>query len=859
MNADFFDTRTEGALILTANRRLARSLSREHDEVRRRSGLSGWASPRILPFGAWLQSLWSDAVLDGAVTPVLLTTVQEESVWEDIIRKSESGRDLLQPREAAREASEAWALSKQYRVPLGGGWFAGHPDASAFLGWAQEFERLCREREWMPRAASPDAIVGLLEDRLLTLPERAVLCGFDEFTPQQDRLLEAVAAAGCKWVRFVSEKLREVDARRASFADASPEFRAAARWCRDLLEREGMRRIAVVVPNLTSVRDQVERIFVEELDPGALARSAPGRAVFHISAGRPLAKYPIVRAALLFLKLGWPRLPLADAGAVLRSPYLPGANREAASRALLDVDLRRKRQRQVAPSELRRGLSALLERFEIAWKELPRLQSPACWRDSFLRLIEALGWPGEVALSSSEYQSRQAFVSMLDDFASHDLTAQAWDFGQAYDRLEDLAERTDFSIEDEGAPIQVMGVLESAGSQFDALWVTGLHDGAWPQPAHPNPFLPVALQRERNLPHCSSARELQFSRIVTSRLLGAAPRVVLSFPRQEKDAALRASPLIPNLPEWTSTGGEGWPGFLRLRIPLETLIDAIGPAVEKSQAQGGTSILKHQAACPFRAFAQLRLGARTLDEPEPGIGPLDRGLVLHKALELLWRDLESQDRLCATPPAMLLDLARRSVDEAFGTLLRGTRLRAIESERLAGLIVEWMDLERQRAPFRVAGREEAREVEIGGLRIRTRIDRVDELPDGRHIVIDYKATAPSLNAWEGDRPGEPQVPLYASAVTTRVAAAMFANLSPGDLKFVGLSQEEGLIPGVKTDALAGRIIAWRATLDRIGRSYAEGRAEVDPKKGACKNCALTPLCRVREICAAEEETDAAAE
>jgi ATP-dependent helicase/nuclease subunit B len=846
-------------LILTANRRLARSLAQEHDEARRRSGLSAWARPRIIPFGPWLQSLWSDAVLAGTVTPVLLSPLQEKSVWEGVIRKSESGRDLLQPRDAAHEASEAWGLLKQYRAPLGGGWFSGHPDASAFLGWAQEFDRLCRERDWMPRAALPDAVAQLLQDGLVRLPEQAVLRGFDEFTPQQERLLEAVATAGCKWVRFVPERLAEVDARRAALPDASAEFRAAASWCRDLLEREGLKKIAVVVPNLTSVRDQVERIFVEELDPGALARSTPGRAVFHISAGTPLAKYPIVRAALLILKLGWPRLPLADAGAVLRSPYLPGASREAALRALLDVDLRRKRQRHVATAELRRGLGAPLEQFEVAWKELPRSQSPSSWRDAFLRLLEVVGWPGDLALSSSEYQSRRAFLGMLDDLASLDPAAPSWDFGQAYDQLEDLAKRTEFSIEDEGAPIQVIGVLESAGSQFDALWVTGLHDGAWPLPAHPNPFLPVTLQRERNMPHSTSAREFEFSRIVTSRLLGAAPRVVLSYPRQEKDAPLRASPLIPKIPELTWASNEGWPAFLRLRIPLETLTDATAPAVEENQAQGGTAILKHQAACPFRAFAELRLGARSLEEPEPGIGPLDRGLVLHKALELFWRELESWERLCSSPPAVLLDLARRSVDEAFGSILRGTRLRAVEIERLAGLIVEWTALERKRAPFHVVVREEKREIEIGGLRIRTRIDRVDELPDGRHIVIDYKATAPSLNAWEGDRPGEPQVPLYASSVATRVAGAMFANLSPGDLKFVGLSEGDRLVPGVKADALAGRILEWKATLDRIGRSFAEGRAEVDPKKGACKNCALTPLCRVREFCAAGEDTDAAPE
>jgi RecB family exonuclease len=171
-------------------------------------------------------------------------------------------------------------------------------------------------------------------------------------------------------------------------------------------------------------------------------------------------------------------------------------------------------------------------------------------------------------------------------------------------------------------------------------------------------------------------------------------------------------------------------------------------------------------------------------------------------------------------------------------MLRGTRLREIECGRLTGLLMDWLDVERRRTPFRVAAREDAREVEIGGLKIKTRIDRVDELPDGRQVVIDYKSNAPPLNSWEGDRPAEPQVPLYAAKCATQVAAALFANLRPGELKFTGIAEEKGL---------AGKIREWDTTLEKIALEFAQGRAQVDPRKGACDNCRLTPLCRVSEV------------
>jgi len=814
-----------GAIVLTANRRLARSLTQDYNGIRLRSGIQAWSAARIMPFGTWLTALWSDAILTGRANRSVLNETQELTLWERIILESEAGGELLQPREAAQVAAQAWQLAEQYRLPAAR--LAAHPDVAAFNAWAAQFAQITRENEWITPADLPDAVSDLVRHGIPELPCRAVLCGFDDFTPQQRDLLAALADAGCDWLRFEPAAPPTVDVRRTSFPDAVAEYRTAAKWCRSLLDDEAAGRIAVVVPRLAAVRDQVERIFWEELG---------SEAVFHVSAGRPLARYPVVRAALLFLKLGRPRLSLSEVGAILRSPYLPGAGRDLTSRAMLDVALRNKRQRRVATSELRSRVS--LEAFEAVWKDLPRLQSPGEWSASFQVLLDAAGWPGDVALNSSEYQSRDAFLNVLDELASCDLTAPAWDFGEAYERLRDLAETTEFGLEDEGAPVQIMGVLESAGSQFDALWMTGLHDGAWPQPAHPNPFLPVALQRERNLPHSSVAQEFEFSRVVTARLLKAAPQVVFSWPRRDKDAELRPSPLLSGIRDWTVPDQAGWMEFLERRSSLEDLVDTSGPPVGAGQAAGGTSILKNQAACPFRAFAENRLRARSLEDPEPGIGPADRGTVLHRALDVFWREVGSWERLIATSPQDLAAIVRSAVDQAFGSMLRGTRLREIECGRLTGLLMDWLDVERRRTPFRVAAREDAREVEIGGLKIKTRIDRVDELPDGRQVVIDYKSNAPPLNSWEGDRPAEPQVPLYAAKCATQVAAALFANLRPGELKFTGIAEEKGL---------AGKIREWDTTLEKIALEFAQGRAQVDPRKGACDNCRLTPLCRVSEV------------
>ena len=54
------------------------------------------------------------------------------------------------------------------------------------------------------------------------------------------------------------------------------------------------------------------------------------------------------------------------------------------------------------------------------------------------------------------------------------------------------------------------------------------------------------------------------------------------------------------------------------------------------------------------------------------------------------------------------------------------------------LLAEWLDIEKSRPEFTVAGIEAERVIAIGGLQVKMRADRVDALPDGREIILDYK-------------------------------------------------------------------------------------------------------------------------
>jgi probable DNA repair protein len=375
------------------------------------------------------------------------------------------------------------------------------------------------------------------------------------------------------------------------------------------------------------------------------------------------------------------------------------------------------------------------------------------------------------------------------------------------------------------------------------------------------------------------ARELEIARRQTARLLSAAPQVVVSHPLREGDRPLRPSPLVAGLP-WADPASlpAATTPLLRETLAaggtLEQLADPTAPPIlPGTSAAGGVAIFADQAACPFRAFARHRLHARTPTTPTAGLDALERGTVVHKALEQAWRRLGDQRTLLAMPEAELRALLAEAADAAVSEYAEqhpegaGPRFLALERQRLAALLEGWMELEKLRAPFRVEAREREIDFEIGGVSGRGRIDRIDLLEDGRAVIIDYKtgSGALSVNSWLGARPDEPQLPLYCVSGEQRPAAVVFAQVRRQEPRFVGVADPPDLIPralapeklirpqGEPYPSLDALREDWRPALGALGAAFRAGAAAVDPKPpDACKHCDLPALCRIAERAAGGE-------
>lgn len=883
MNRAILASLADGAVAVTPNRRLARALLQAFDAEQRRSGLTAWPTPSILPYPTWLATLWEQCVAAGAADDetLLLTAPQASVLWERIV--DEDGRALLNPRGAATLAAEAWSLVHAWGAG-GESWRAWRrddresDDPSMFAAWAERYTADSRRVGMRDLARLPDTLA-ILAPRIGSLigsrSRGTVLAGFVELTPQQERLFAALDSEGAALRRY--DTLPPIEARvsRATAASPRAELIAALTWARDRV-LSGRARVGIVIEDLAVRREEVIALAEDILCPSSIlpgARSA-GRP-FEISLGTSLAAIPMIVAALDLIELGQTRLDAGAAAALLRSPYLPGADLAWAARATIERDWLEAGRRDVTLAEavaaLDRRAPALAQRWRKASEAFARdrAASPRNWSDAWRAWLASAGWPGTRALDSGEYQVREAWERLLLQFSSLGVVAARMSRSDAIDKLRAMARETVFQPEGGTVPVQILGVLEASGIAFDALWVAGLSTDRWPPAAAPNPMLPIAWQRERGIPRANSSGELAFFRALTTGFASAAAEVVFSSASTIDDRPASPSALIADFAEASPQASvPPWSRTIAAGLRLESIVDDHAPRLlPGSIAPGGSRIIAAQSDCPFQAAARHRLDAQPWPVPLGGLSPQERGTLVHQSLAAFWIAVGDHATLAALDSADEKRLVEGAVESALARFpaVRWRSLpalvRAAEATRLERLLHAWLDIERMRPPFAAEGIETNASVDLASLTFRVRFDRVDALDDGGLAIIDFK-TGPAERPprWFDARPRATQLGMYVLALRDArpdvdVRAAAYAQLRPDAVVAVGLAADADAWPALTVVSKcnladwAALETWWRAQLGALAAEIASGDAVVRPRQSplACRTCCLQPLCRIQSV------------
>ncbi|MFA5938569.1 MAG: PD-(D/E)XK nuclease family protein [Sinimarinibacterium sp.] len=830
-----------------------------------------------------------------------LIDAESALLWRLVVSESRSDQPLLREADAATLAYEAWRLCRDYgiRLPLP----VVNADVERFNQWAEAYRARCERLRRVDAADHRRALLDPLAAGELRAPESVVFAGYDRLPPWLQTVAASLQSAGTQL--FLLQPVRRsarIEARTAG--DAEQELRLAALWVREQALAQPDARIGVIVPDLRARRADVLRVFdqtlcasLDTLDPPSTERP------YNLSLGEPLAAVGLVQCATSLLRLCIGPIDLAEAGALLCSPYWygggddwgndGGGDHQAERLASADLDrvLREQGHLQVDLPLLRQlshRMPALRARFETLSQLRPRGSAePAEWVERFTHWLDVAGWPGARSLVSTEFQAMEAWRGLLRELGGLSRVAGRIAASGALMQLEQLARQRVFQPQTPPVNIQILGALEAEGLDFDVLWVMGLDDEHWPARRPANPFIPHELQRRLELPHASSAQELAWAERMTARWREAAAEVVFSWAARDEDRELAPSPLIhaeaqsavvhavdPIAPAWRAAQASGSEEFRA---------DDYAPAPDAGvPVPGGARLLGDQARCPFRGFATHRLGAQPLEQPGYGPNHFDRGTIVHRVLERLWRGLRTQDALRTLDEAEVERRIAEAVEVELQRLASESPqrltpgLRRLEAERLRKLLREWLNVERERPAFVVeqlegsapeASAPEQAVVHFGGLQLRLRPDRIDRLEDGSRLVIDYKTGSRRPLPWRDGRPDEPQLLLYA-LTQGEVGGLAYARLRAGGLGFDGLGAHAEMASGVKDyagvretkgaaswDALMGR---WRGELETLAGEVRRGLASVTPKhtRQSCRDCHLHAVCRIREHVAAAAFGDA---
>jgi probable DNA repair protein len=867
------DALERGALVVVANNRLARHLHLQFGRAQAAAGRSAWRSPAVIPWKTWIRDLWEESLLNSgrAGRLDLLHEQPARQLWIEIIAASNTVTPLSDVEGLAEVAAQAWQLMHDWGIE----WAdveagAQTTDQRAFVEWAGAYRRRCSEAGWVEAAVLPELLELDLSGGHLSIQSTVWFHGFDAWTPAQQRFRAALERSGVA-VTIPEDAEPAAVGQLTACADAQVEIESAARWARARFEANPDAAVAVIVPDLAARAAEVRRVFLDVFVPDWRASSADQSAPVNLSYGTSLASVGVVTQALLALELTKTQLHYQDLGQLLRSPYLRGAVGEATARAALEVELR-----ELADPELELAavgalsrtrapeFAALIDAGRTA-RDRATAQSPKEWCHWITAFLQAIGWPGDRGLGSADYQAVDAWHALLKDLAGCEKVAAQIDFAQARGMLLRMARQRLFQPEGRHPAVQVMGLLEASGQRFDHLWISGMAAEDWPKSVRPNAFLPLGLQRRAQLPDSSPEHAHAFATAITRHRRASADELVVSWPQQRDDALLSPSRLFADLPTVEQADLELWSAPLfnaRLQAAAELVTlepDPVPPVPATIQPGGGAGLLGQQSVCPARAFLERRLGAREIRIPRIGIDPRARGQLVHWVLHAFFGQISSRAELVDLAPDRLdrtLDeLLQQGVRQCFGRR-RGitAQLLRLEVLRLKPILLEFLELEAQREDFTVVEREFEREIEIGRLVVRLRLDRIDRLANGSLLVIDYKTGQADLSGWSVERPREPQMPAY--AVVSGAGALGLARLTVRYRGYIGVGRPDTGIAGILTptqltqraiDDWSALVAAWQEGLATLAAEFMAGdmradRFHLDPLRGQ-----FSVLSRVNEV------------
>lgn len=867
----------ENTLTITPNNRTATCLTeRVVDYVLCETNKFACRAPNIMPLSAWVVEVFQQlrsAGIEPFAKLSLIGDAEYVSYWVKAMHFDPLSENLVCPTEwladalAADKSLSRWMI-KNYDTdtPLG----------AAFKRWRVQVQRNILTSGFVTQAMAIELIIQSIKKGQVPLPKNIALYAFDEQPPLYKKLFEAFEEVGT--LHTVNPVNRKATWLSVPTDNAAHQLETVARWASKVIEEEPGKTVAIVSPDLKKNRNGIVRALNDVFEPQWIL---PGQAnytpPYNVTLGESLNTLPLFKRAMYYLGLTTEYVQTEDTLNIINDPFTVSCRESALARRAFAKKMRDNRgakssllklaMKSQCPTELSKSLNDFV-RINTSHSEY---QLPSQWAGLFSQALTALGWAQGIQLNESELAGVKKWKECLDKLSCLDIHTGEIPRELAHKLLAQFCSVSLITSSAQSSPINVMGTLEAAGLDFDYIWVLDCNDNVFPAPATINACLPADLQITHNLPHSSGEKEHEFTHMLFNRYNSSCDIFYTSFVNSDDTGPKKPASILElsnshiNSDDVIDRDIIDYGEITYKQFTVNQKRDVIGHIkTNRNVIAGGVAVLDQMVLCPMRAVTSKRLNIK---EHKPiftmGFTGAERGIMIHDALEHLWRELISCraegktdfDTITHLSESELLKLIEQSVDAALFWIDReDIEQTLVENERrsLITTLSQWIEIEKQRTPFNVIALEKSDFVQIGAFRLRIRKDRIDEvIKSGNNnltVALDYKSSEESVSAAFASKI---KMQLPVAAISDDTDGVGYLNVTPNSGSISGLINDEdgdAFFKAVtKHRYKAPRDWSelkhqWLSQFESLITRYASGEMLYKPSKEACKYCIKASLC-----------------
>ncbi len=602
-------------------------------------------------------------------------------------------------------------------------------------------------------------------------------------------------------------------------------------------------KTAVLLPNPADYTDMIERVFVKYGVPC----SFHGENRNSVAARRE-------KDLLAVLKIISDDYQSADLAAVLSSPFFTGMPEELRGWAPkitlspvsggFDNWLKL---RGAPGSQSQKGLYWLKKKFSPLETAMAEGKTGTSLRliTGYLEALKGLEFSAGGALSfDDEFEDRLQGLLLLDILCKEGLSA-----GEFMDCVGLAA--AGIAEEKDEPGVRVLSFHEADGLEPESLYFLGLKDGELPRRPETDFFLPERLRAKLGLR--TMKKTLLLKDFLFGRLVSSAGFVHLSYPEMDGDKLFLPSIFMP---EGQPLKDPAYGVFSKEeelirkgRAPFSAYLTEIRDVKERTPfgPRNVVNVTDVDAirACPRFFFLERVLGLAPPEAEEFGIDAKTAGTILHNIMEGL---------LPFTEKDMSIDGFRRRAEKAISNALEENKKsgqlhpywgRLIKESFLDALpAIQEIEKKFLKEGFGLAMAEHRVESELKGIRLRGKIDRIDEnRENGAHRIIDYKSGPAALNPSDVLKKGATlQLFLYAAlAEAAGIRDIQKAGIySFKDMKVKMAPGSRDVSAGKTMESLIEAALAW---LEETALMAGKGDFPADPmSEQSCRLCHEKPYC-----------------